>query len=357
VAYRVRKLDTGAIQRDPLFVDPVVTLNTYYTDIHTHRDELLTSEVAWLESRQVDLVIVDATPLACIAGKLAGATVILLTNFTWDFIMRRHLTAPEVTDAQLPTSRDAHLPNLKEMVDQASRDYAEGVDLYLQLPGRCPIPTGLSPSKVQPAPLICRHSSVDKTRADILKPYGIADDESLHVLLIGFGGHDASMWSLQESFLPQGWVGLVLGGLSPSTSSSSSSPPPSAAAAAASQSSPRLISLPFDVYVPDLVRASDAVLGKVGYGFVSEALAHSTPIIYISREHWAEELHLTELVAEYNAGFEMSFKDFVSGNWERSLDRALEMNAKGWMLKPEDDAVGAAEKIVERINLERSRNI
>eukprot|EP01037_Dinobryon_pediforme_P020864 gene20864-21583_t len=51
----------------------------------------------------------------------------------------------------------------------------------------------------------------------------------------------------------------------------------------------RFIAMSFESYVPDLIAASDAVLGKIGYGFVSECIANSTPLIYVPRSDWPEE--------------------------------------------------------------------
>ena len=56
--------------------------------------------------------------------------------------------------------------------------------------------------------------------------------------------------------------------------------------------SPRFRALCPDAYVPDLIRLADAVLGKLGYGFVSECLTMGTPLIYVPRHNWPEERYL-----------------------------------------------------------------
>jgi hypothetical protein len=99
------------------------------------------------------------------------------------------------------------------------------------------------------------------------------------------------------------------------------------------------IPLPLDTYVPDLVHASDCVLGKVGYGFVSECLCHHTPLVYISRSYWAEEACLTDLLQAYDAGLEMPFASFVGGEWGRFLSHALRLKARGWKLEECDQHV------------------
>lgn len=56
--------------------------------------------------------------------------------------------------------------------------------------------------------------------------------------------------------------------------------------------SQRFRPMPHDVYVPDLIHLADAVLGKLGYGFVSECLTLGTPLIYVPRQNWPEEGYL-----------------------------------------------------------------
>lgn len=56
--------------------------------------------------------------------------------------------------------------------------------------------------------------------------------------------------------------------------------------------SARFTAMPLDVYVPDLIPLADAVLGKLGYGFVSECITLGTPLIYVPRQNWPEEPYL-----------------------------------------------------------------
>lgn len=46
---------------------------------------------------------------------------------------------------------------------------------------------------------------------------------------------------------------------------------------------PNFISAPGDAFVPDIVAASDCVLGKIGYGTVSECLVGRCPLIFVRR--------------------------------------------------------------------------
>lgn len=50
--------------------------------------------------------------------------------------------------------------------------------------------------------------------------------------------------------------------------------------------------MPQSSYVPDLIHCADAVLGKLGYGFVSECVTCGTALIYVPRVDWPEEPYL-----------------------------------------------------------------
>jgi hypothetical protein len=122
----------------------------------------------------VDMVIVDATPLGCAAGKLASIPTVLLTNFTWDFCFREMLQKPYVQDSLNSNHKKAKtaeqpkvvhptdtmnaekekkkeaacavtLGDYEEMVSQCTAD-SFSCDWYIKLPGQTPI---LSPAQVR----------------------------------------------------------------------------------------------------------------------------------------------------------------------------------------------------------------
>lgn len=76
----------------------------------------------------------------------------------------------------------------------------------------------------------------------------------------------------------------------------------------------RIIELnPSTTYIPDIINASDVVLGKCGYGICSEVVSSKTPLLYISRTGFAEEAGLIRMVDQL--GVEMPKDDYTSGNW------------------------------------------
>ncbi|CAK9264970.1 unnamed protein product [Sphagnum jensenii] len=54
-----------------------------------------------------------------------------------------------------------------------------------------------------------------------------------------------------------------------------------------------------DSYMPDLIAASDCMLGKIGYGTVSETLSCNTPLVFVRRDHFNEEPFLRKMLEVY----------------------------------------------------------
>lgn len=170
-------------------------------------------------------------------------------------------------------------------------------------------------------PLITRKIRNSELRKELQIP------ENHKVLLLGFGGH-ATEWHLQDHFLPQGWYCLVL------------------RASPDLMPSERFRSLPHDVYVPDLIHASDVVLGKVGYGFVSETISGGTPLVYVPRVYWAEEDYLVNVIKDkYHAALPISLDEFNQGNWEPYIEEAYKLKGT-WTIPVEDHPDTATEKII-----------
>jgi UDP:flavonoid glycosyltransferase YjiC (YdhE family) len=86
-----------------------------------------------------------------------------------------------------------------------------------------------------------------------------------------------------------------------------------------------LILLPHasDFYHPDLVNASDAVVGKIGYSTVAEAFHAGVPFYYVMRGGFRESPVLARFVDEQMHGRAMPEEDFASGDWLRFLDELL----------------------------------
>ncbi|GJM97518.1 hypothetical protein PR202_ga14450 [Eleusine coracana subsp. coracana] len=233
-------LDCGAVQADPLTVDPLATLEKYHETAVVPRESILRDEAEWLSSIKADLVVSDVVPVVCRVAADVGIRSVCIGNFSWDFIYA---------------------------------EYIMGVGSHHQ-------------------------SIVWQVRKEL----GIEEDAK--VLIFNFGGQPAG-WELKQEWLPDGWICLVCG-------------------ASDSQAVPsNFIKLAKDAYTPDIITASDCMLGKIGYGTASEALAYKLPFVFVRRDYFNEEPFLRKLLEDHQSSIEMIRRDFLSGHWKPYLLRAL----------------------------------
>ncbi|XP_015693699.2 L-arabinokinase-like [Oryza brachyantha] len=275
-------LDCGAVQTDALTVDPLASLDKYHETAVVPRESILTTEAEWLTSIKADLVISDVVPMACRVAADVGIPSACIGNFSWDYIYAEYIVA----------SGDHH----RSIVWQIAEDYAH-CDLLLRLPGYCPM---LAFRDVTDVPLVVR--GLRRSRPEVRKELGI--EANTKVVVFNFGGQPSG-WNLKQEWLPDGWICLVCG------------------ASDSQEVPPNFIKLAKDAYTPDVMAASDCMLGKIGYGTASEALAYKLPFIFVRRDYFNEEPFLRNLLEHYQNSIEMTRRDFLNGHWKPYLLRAL----------------------------------
>ncbi|KAK6944666.1 GHMP kinase N-terminal domain [Dillenia turbinata] len=259
-------LDCGAIQADALTVDRLASLETYSRTAVIPRASILETETEWLKSIKADLVVSDVVPVACRAAADAGIRCVCVTNFSWDFIYAEYVMAAGY--------------HHRSIVWQIAEDYSHS-EFVIRLPGHCPMPAF---HDVIDVPLLVRR--LHKSREEVRKELGIDDDVKL--LIFNFGGQVCGASDNQE--IPSNFVKLAK-----------------------------------DAYTPDFIAASDCMLGKIGYGTVSEALAYKLPFVFVRRDYFNEEPFLRNMLEYYQGGVEMIRRDLLMGNWAPYLQRAISL--------------------------------
>ncbi|XP_030551692.2 L-arabinokinase-like [Rhodamnia argentea] len=277
-------LDCGAVQADALTVDRLASLEKYSETAVVPRASILATEVEWLNSVKADLVVSDVVPVACRAAADAGIRSVCVTNFSWDFIYAEYVMA----------AGNHH----RKIVWQIAEDYSH-CEFLIRFPGYCPMPAFRD---VIDVPLVVRR--LHKSRKEVRKELGIGDDVKL--VILNFGGQPSG-WKLEEKYLPPGWLGLVCG-----ASESENLPP-------------NFVKLAKDAYTPDVIAASDCMLGKIGYGTVSESLAYKRPFVFVRRDYFNEEPFLRNMLEYYQAGVEMIRRDLLTGHWKPYLEHAISL--------------------------------
>lgn len=78
----------------------------------------------------------------------------------------------------------------------------------------------------------------------------------------------------------------------------------------------------------DLVASCDAVLGKCGYGTVSECVVNATPLLYIPRPHWPEEQVLLQWLEDHDAALPVAPSLLEGGEFTDAVSRARSLVVK-----------------------------
>ncbi|KAI0342725.1 hypothetical protein BDW22DRAFT_1357213 [Trametopsis cervina] len=81
---------------------------------------------------------------------------------------------------------------------------------------------------------------------------------------------------------------------------------------------------PKDVYMPDLTALADVLLGKLGYGTVSECVDACTPFVYVPRPLFIEEHGLRLFLEKEGVGVELSRDAYEGGDWAVAVQEAYE---------------------------------
>jgi hypothetical protein len=311
--------DTGVVQVDSLTVDVEASIRragTFYRDLAEHAER----EAAFLRSRRPAAVVADIPPLAFAAAALAGTPSIALGNFTWDWIYQGY--AHQVTREP-------------ELVPAIRRAYANTA-----LALRLPMWGGFEPMRqvVRDVPFVARRSR--REPVEIRRALGIREDRPL--VLMSFGGYGLAAFDARP-----------LGAMDRYTFVTTDSP---AGVSAGNPESPagwdagNVVRLDeTEMYragcrYEDLVRASDVVITKPGYGIIAEAVANQTAILYTSRGAFAEYEVLVEQMPRFARSRFINQSDLLAGRWESHLDRLLAQPPP-----PETPSTDGAEEVAAAI--------
>ncbi|RYR33445.1 hypothetical protein Ahy_A10g048029 [Arachis hypogaea] len=225
--FRKVVLECGAVQSDALTVDPLATLERYTEETVKPRASILAKEAEWLKFINADLVVSDVVSTVCRVAADVGIPSVCVANFSWDIIYLDYVMAAG--------------PDSRSIVLQIAEDYSN-CNFLIRLPGYCPMPAFRN---VIDVPLVVRR--LYKSTEEVREELGIADNVKL--VILNFGGQPSEL-KLKEEFLPSGWLCLVCG-------------------ASDTQDLPaNFKKLPKNVYTPDIIAASDCMIGYLIFIFI-----------------------------------------------------------------------------------------
>jgi hypothetical protein len=227
-----------------------------------------------LERLGCRLVVADIAPVGIEVAERLGKPSVLVENFTWDWIYAAYSGASQ---------------RLLHHAGQMAAVFARA-NLRLQAEPVCnPIPTA---TLVSPVGRMAR-----STEADVRHLLGVPRGDS--VILLSMGGIRWDYGRLSElERQDRAWI-VVPGG------------------SRVFRRRGRLILLPFHagVFHPDLVFATDLVVGKLGYSTVAEIYLAGAAFGYIARPGFPESPVLKTWVEQNLTALEIDEATFRRGDW------------------------------------------
>jgi hypothetical protein len=274
--------DIGLVQESALKVDLAKTRERL--DSFLPFQEKKISELARVVTkRRCRFILCDISPMGILVATRAGIPSVLIENFTWDWIYEDY--------AAQCVSLANHISYLGELFRSA--------DFHIQTQPIC------RPQDVQltTSPVSRRaRTSREKTRERLAIP------PAALVIMITMGGIPEK-YPFLDQLSGLGDMVFLIPGAGPKASRRKN-----------------LFLLPHhsEFFHPDLVNASDALLGKVGYSTLSEVYWAGIPFGYIARDDFRESPVLVSFIEKEMRGFPISGDEFTRGAF---VSRLRELSA------------------------------
>jgi len=280
--YHLAQTDVGVVQSGPLDEDLPATVKRL-AGMWPLRPERVDSLAYALQRTDCRLVICDISPLGIAAAYAAGLPVVLIENFTWDWIYAGYLKTEPRLEAFLPLLQIAFA----------------AADLHLQAEPYCQPAAG--------AQMVAPISRPPRTpRAQLRASLQIAAEAP--VALVTMGGIPAQFDFLSALQAHPEITFIIPGG----------------STQVEQRGNLRLLPHHSPFYHPDLMQACDVVVAKAGYSTIAEAWYAGVPFVWVSRPRFRESGVMSAYLRQSFDGFELSEAEFASGGWAARLPALLE---------------------------------
>jgi len=287
----------GVVQRGPLESDLEATERAL--SAHMARfDELAATESRSLLELGAVGVYADVPPVAFEAAALAKLPSIGLANFTWSWIYEGFEScarfAPRLRAAEARADFFLVLP------------FAGGMEHF---------------ARKEQLPLVARRPTRSREDARALLP--VPRGEKRPIVLLSFGGFGDTLDLGDAARRNEDFFFVAFA--------------PSLIEAR------NLAVLPHDHPFPhqDLVLASDAILGKPGYGTVAESITAARPFVITPRGDFREYAVLLRGIEEHLPSARLTQEELFAGRWSDAIHRALRAPVPPRRLGTDGDLVAA----------------
>lgn len=266
--------DIGLVQATSMEEDLPETVRRL-GEILPFRSDLTDSLAREVRQASCSLVLCDIAPLGIAVARKAGVPSVLVENFTWDWIYEGYLDQE---------------PRFAPFIEYLKEQFASA-SYHVRTDPACSAvpPADLTTHVVSRPPRTAR----DETRRKL----GVAQDAPM--VMVTMGGILTEYPFLDRLQHSPDVHYLIPGGSERYEQRGS------------------LVLIPHhsDFYHPDLVEASDAVIGKLGYSTLAEAYAAGLPFAYIPRDRFRESQPMSRFAREEMGAVELPEARFFSGAW------------------------------------------
>lgn len=266
--------DVGLVQLDALRADLPATVKRL-AGLLPFAPERVEPLAAQVQALGCQAVLCDIAPLGVAVAQAAGEPSVLLENFTWVDIYSEYVE---------------ECPALLPYIEQMAHWFA-AADFHIQTEPVC----NPSTNATLAVPPVSRSPRTERSAVRGL----LAIPDTSPFLLITMGGVDFEHSYLEQlARLPD--VHFVL----PGNHSATDAPP-----------NVHLLSPRSGIFHPDIVAASDGVVGKIGYSTLAEVYAAGVPYGYVPRPRFRESDLLSAFVEREMAGFAIDADELSDGRW------------------------------------------
>jgi hypothetical protein len=227
-------------------------------------------------------VLCDISPMGVAVAERAGLPSVLVENFSWGWLYERMPGAPAGLSA-----------------------YGEALDAW----------SSRATVHLQTEPLCRKDIDADaligpisrrprRGRVETRRRFGLPDEGPVVVVTMGGYPEDLSFLPRLKS-LPE--VTFLVTGAQESRS----------------EGNLRLLGNTMPIFMPDLMRAADAVVAKLGYGTIAEVWTEGLPFAFVTRPSFPEMPPLKAFVGRELLGFGMDPAELSDGAWIERMPELL----------------------------------
>ncbi|KFI22450.1 glycosyltransferase family protein [Nitrosococcus oceani] len=285
--YHALLTDIGIVQKSPLHEDLKHTLHALDRFLPFNPSQVVRL-AKQIQKNQCELMLCDISPLGITVAKEAEIPAVLIENFTWDWIYQSYLSQH---------------PEIGKYID-FFKGLFETADYHIQTQPAChPTPVDLTTPPVSRKARLFRQ----QIRSKLSLP------QNAPVILISMGGIPPGHYPFLAQIAAQQALFFIIPGVGESL-----------------QRHENIVFLPHhsEFFHPDLIQASDLVLGKLGYSTLAETYWAGIPFGYIIRTHFRESEILDKFAKKEMDGFAMNETQFNRGDWISQLPYYLNLPSR-----------------------------